>query len=81
MAVRTVGAYLKRWGYTSKKLQRHARDQDPEEVREWREITYPELEKRAETEDAEIFWCDETGAVADAYSGLRLCSRRSAGDA
>jgi len=69
LAVRTVGAYLKRWGYTSKKLQRHARDQDPEEVREWREITYPELEKRAETEDAEIFWCDETGAVADAYSG------------
>jgi transposase len=69
LAVRTVGEYLKRWGYTSKKPQRHARDQDPEEVHEWLETTYPELEKQAEKEDAEIFWCDETGAVADAYSG------------
>ena len=69
LAVRTVGEYLKRWGYTSKRPQRHARDQDPEEVQEWLEKTYPELEKRAEEENAEIFWCDETGAVADAYSG------------
>lgn len=69
LAVRTVGNYLARWGYTSKKPQRHAWDQDPEEVQEWLETTYPELEKRAETESAEIFWCDETGAVADTYSG------------
>ena len=69
LAVRTVGTYLARWGYTSKRPQRHARNQDPEEVQEWVEKTYPELEKRAETENAEIFWCDETGAVADAFSG------------
>lgn len=69
LAVRTVGTYLARWGYTSKRPQRHARDQDPEEVRKWVEETYPKLEKRAETEEAEIFWCDETGAVADAFSG------------
>src|SRR5437868_1282882 len=37
LAVRTVGEYLKRWGYTSKRPQRRARDQDPEEVREWLE--------------------------------------------
>jgi transposase len=30
LAVRTVGAYLKRWGYTAKKPRRHARKQDPE---------------------------------------------------
>ncbi len=69
LAVRTVGTDLARWGYTSKKPQRHARDQDPEEVQEWLDETYPKLEKQAETEDAEIFWCDETGAVADADSG------------
>jgi transposase len=69
LAVRTVGTYLARWGYTSKKPQRHARDQDPEEVQEWLEKTYPALEKQAELEDAEIFFCDETGAVADAFSG------------
>lgn len=66
LAVRTVGQYLKRWGYTSKKPQRHSRNQDPEEVRKWLDETYPELEKQAEKENAEIFWCDETGAAADA---------------
>ena len=69
LAVRTVGTYLSRWGYTSKKPQRRACNQDPEEVQTWIEETYPELEKKAEAEGAEIFWCDETGAVADAYSG------------
>ena len=39
LAVRTVGKYLERWGYTAKKPRRHARDQDPEEVREWLEET------------------------------------------
>src|SRR3954451_1911610 len=35
LAVRTVGEYLKRWGYTAKKPGRRARNQDPEEVRQW----------------------------------------------
>jgi transposase len=65
MPVRTVGAYLKRWGYTAKVPRRHARDQDPEEVRQWLEETYPAIEERAAREDAEIHWCDETGAAAD----------------
>src|SRR4051794_10586425 len=39
MPVRTVGEYLKRWGYTAKKPSRHADDQDPEEVRRWLEET------------------------------------------
>jgi transposase len=69
MPVRTVGEYLKRWGYTRKKARRHSRDQDPEEVREWLEETYPALEKRAEKEDAEIHWCDETGVAADEHPG------------
>ena len=64
MPVRTVGEYLKRWGYTAKVLRRHARDQDPEEVPEWLEETYPAIEQRAAPEDAEIHWCDETGAAA-----------------
>jgi Winged helix-turn helix len=33
MPVRTVGEYLQRWGYTAKVPRRHARGQDPEEVR------------------------------------------------
>ena len=65
MPVRTVGEYFERWGYTAKVPRRHAKDQDPEEVRHWLEVTYPAIEARAAREDAEIHWCDETGAAAD----------------
>lgn len=65
LAVRTVGKYLHLWGFTPKRPRRHARDQDPEEVRQWLEEIYPALEKRAEQEGAEIHWCDEVGVVAD----------------
>ncbi len=65
MPVRTVGEYLKRWGYTAKVPRRHARDQDPDEVDEWLNETYPAIEERAAREGAEIHWCDETGARAD----------------
>lgn len=69
LAERTVGAYLRRWGYTPKKPQRHARKQDPDEVAQWLEETYPAIEKQAAKEDAEIHWCDETGVAADHHPG------------
>src|SRR5258708_34456846 len=65
MPVRTVGEYLRRWGYTPKVPSRHAKDQDPKEVRLWLEENYPAIERRAAREGAEIHWCDETGAAAD----------------
>jgi transposase len=61
LAERTVGAYLKRWGYTPKAPRRHARKQDPAEVQEWLDLTYPTLEQRAAREGATIFGCDEMG--------------------
>jgi transposase len=69
LAVRTVGVYLNRWGYTAKEPRRHARRQDPEEMRQWLEETYPAIETRAAEEGAEIYWCDETGAAADEHPG------------
>jgi transposase len=65
MPVRTVGAYLRRWGFTPKAPRRHSRDRDPEEVRRSLDETYPAIERRAAREGAEILWCDETGAAAD----------------
>jgi transposase len=65
LAQRTVGRYLKRWGFTLKRPRRHARDQDPDEVRQWLEETYPAIEARAEQEGAEIHWGDEVGVAAD----------------
>ncbi len=67
LAVRTVGEYLKRWGFTAKRPRRHARDQDPEEVQEWLQETYPAIKERAEQEGAEIHWCDEVGVAADEH--------------
>jgi hypothetical protein len=70
MPVRTVGAYLRRWGYTPKRPRRHSKKQDPEEVREWLEHAYPGIEERAAEEGATIYWCDETGVAADQHPGL-----------
>ncbi|HSQ56532.1 MAG TPA: IS630 family transposase [Gemmata sp.] len=75
LAVRTVGVYLERWGYTTKRPRRRARKQDPDEVRRWLRKTYPAIEERAEQEGAEIYWCDETGAAADAYPGRGYARR------
>jgi transposase len=69
LAERTVGQYLRRWGYTSKKPARHAKKQDPDEVQQWMEETYPTIEAQAEREDAEILWTDEVGVEADHHPG------------
>ena len=61
LPIRTVGEYLNRWGYTPQRPVRKAYKQDPEKVAQWLEKTYPEIEKRAAEEDAEIHWGDETG--------------------
>jgi transposase len=61
LPIRTVGEYLRRWGFTPQKPVRKAYKQDPVAVAEWLETTYPEIEKRATQEGGEIHWGDETG--------------------
>jgi transposase len=61
LPIRTVGEYLHRWGYTPQKPVRKSYRQDPEAVTQWLETTYPEVEKRAAAEGAEIHWGDEMG--------------------
>jgi len=69
LAERTVGLYLRRWGYTSKRPSRHARQQDLDAVEEWLLETYPALEAQAERADAAIWWADEVGVAADQHPG------------
>lgn len=69
LAERTVGQYLRRWGYTSKKPVRHSQQQKPDEVEQWLEETYPAIEGRAAQENAEILWTDEVGVDADHHPG------------
>ena len=78
LAVRTVGLYLKRWGFTPKRPRRHARDQDPEEVRQWLEETYPAIKERACQEDAAIHWGDEVGVAADHHPARGYAPRGEA---
>jgi transposase len=61
MPIRTVGEYLRRWGYTPQKPVRKAYKQDPKAVAEWLETRYPAIERRATQEGGEIHWGDETG--------------------
>src|SRR5215211_2031191 len=75
LAERTVGLYLRRWGYTSKRPARHARQQDPDDVEEWLLETYPAIEAQAEREGAEILWADEVGVEADQHPGYGYARR------
>lgn len=56
-----VGNYLQRWRMTPQKPSRHAREQDPEEVREFEEEILPDAEERAEEQDGELRFADEAG--------------------
>ncbi len=69
MPIRTVGEYLKRWGYTPQKQLKRAYEQDPKAVKAWLETEYPAIEHRAEQENAEIAWGDESGLRSDAQVG------------
>src|SRR3954454_2409508 len=61
LPIRTVGEYLRRWGYTPQKPVRKSYKQDPVAVAEWLERKYPAIEERAAKEGGEIHWGDETG--------------------
>lgn len=63
LAVRTVGDYLKRWGFTPQKPIKRAYEQRPEAVQQWLEQEYPAIEQRAKAESGEIHWGDETALV------------------
>src|ERR1035437_2493282 len=69
LPVRTVGKYLKRWGYTPPKPLKKAYEQSPVTVGKWLDEKYPEIAKRAKQEGAEIHWGDETGLRSDDVRG------------
>lgn len=69
MPIRTVGEYLKRWGFTPQKPLRRAYEQDPEAVQKWLDEEYAALAARARREQAEIHWGDETGLRSDSQHG------------
>ena len=75
MPIRTVGEYLKRWGFTPQKPLRRAYKQNPKAVKAWMDEQYPAIAKRAKKEQAEIQWGDETGLCNDSYHGRSYAPR------
>lgn len=69
MPIRTVGEYLKRWGFTPQKPAKRAYEQSPKAVEKWIEEEYPSIARQAKEEGGEIHWCDETGVRNDESSG------------
>jgi len=61
LPVRTLGEYLKRWGFTVQKPVQKALEQKPAAVRRWLRQEYPALVAQAKAEGAEIYWGDQTG--------------------
>ncbi len=64
MPISTVGHYLKRWQFTSKKPIKRAYERNDKKVQEWLEEEYPKIKKEAKAEDAVIWWADETSCIS-----------------
>ena len=73
VAVRTMGTYLKRWGFTPQKPIRRAYEQSPAAVKRWLDTSYPQIAARARQEGAEIHWGDETRLALGRRARTRLC--------
>lgn len=69
LAIRTMGTYLRKWGFTPQKPARQAIEQNDEKVKQWLEEEYPGIEARAKREKAVIYWADEMGLRSDHQAG------------
>lgn len=66
---RLVGEYLKSWGFTIQRPVKRAYQRDGKKVKEWLEVSYPQIEKEAKAQNAEIHWADETGIKSHDHRG------------
>ena len=62
---RTLCNYLKAWGFSVQRPAKRAIQQDPKAVADWLENQYPAIERKAKSENALIYWEDETGISQD----------------
>jgi transposase len=66
---KSVGRYLRVWGFSPQRPARRALEQDPVAVKEWLEQRYPAIVARAHREKARILWADEMGLRSDHTAG------------
>lgn len=75
LALTTMGDYLRKWGYTPQKPKKRAYEQCSKKVQKWLDEEYPAVKERAQQENAEIYWGDETG-VKNQYNHGRSYAPR-----
>jgi transposase len=75
LAVRSMGTYLARWGFTAQKPLRRAYEQSAKAVQRWLHHDYPAIRARAKRERGTIFWGDETGLRSDDVRGRSYAPR------
>ena len=64
MPISTVGYYLAKWQFTSKKPIKRAYERKDVNTQKWLNEEYPKIKKLAKIEDADIWWADETACVS-----------------
>jgi transposase len=69
LALRTVGDYLQRWGFTPQRPVKRALERQDAKIQGWLVEDYPKIAARAKAEGAEIHWGDETGISNQASYG------------
>lgn len=69
IAEKTAGRYLRRWGFSPQEPVRRAYEQSGPKVRAWLDEVYPQIERNARRDGAEILWGDEMGMRSDHTSG------------
>src|SRR5512143_1726325 len=65
----TVGRGLRAWGLSVHKPLRRAYEQDPAQVQQWLDQTYPAGQQHAHDPDAEVYFGDESGVGSTDHSG------------
>lgn len=69
LSVTSVGRLLKQLGLTCQRPLFRATEQNPEQLRRWREQEYPSIRQQAQQEGAAIYFGDEAGVRSDYHAG------------
>lgn len=64
LPISTVGEYLRRWQFTSKKPIKRAYERKDAQTKQWLEEEYPKIKREAKADNADIWWADETSCVS-----------------
>lgn len=75
MSLASVGNYLASWGLTAQKPVRRAYERDDEQITQWLEERYPQIQKQAKRDKATIYWADESGLRSDDVRGRSFSPR------